>query len=135
MAASDVFTVIVSSGSLRPDSHDGIVMPHRWTDAGVVVEAEFTGAHLYQLAAAGCVLNDVHREAQRLGIPVDGVRVSASGAFDTTTWASLGVGYSVEVDSSASEDDIARLVAVVEQVAEIPKALAQPTTVTRSIGP
>jgi hypothetical protein len=43
-------------------------MPHRWTADGVLVETEFTGAHLYHLAAAGCVLNDLFREAAGLGI-------------------------------------------------------------------
>jgi RND superfamily putative drug exporter len=37
MATSDVFSVVVSSGSLRPIDHHGVVMPHRWTADGVVV--------------------------------------------------------------------------------------------------
>jgi hypothetical protein len=58
---------------------------HRWTAEGVVTQAEFTGAHLYHLAAAGCVLNDVYREAVTLGIQIDGVRVRACGGFDAVT--------------------------------------------------
>ena len=134
MATSDVFSVVVSSGSLRPIDHHGVVMPHRWTADGVVVEAEFTGAHLYHLAAAGCVLNDVHREAQQLGIAVDGVRVTARGAFDTTTWASLGVTYTIAVDSPADAAAVGHLIAVVEDVAEIPKALSQAAQVSRTTG-
>jgi hypothetical protein len=45
----------------------------------VTVEADFTGAHLLHLAAAGCVLNDVYREAAALGIGVDEARVVAAG--------------------------------------------------------
>jgi hypothetical protein len=36
------------------------------------VEADFTGGHLLHLAAAGCVLNDVYREAAALGIKLKG---------------------------------------------------------------
>lgn len=34
-----------------------------------MVETQFTGAHLFHLAAAGCVLNDVYREANNLNLP------------------------------------------------------------------
>lgn len=130
MADDERFGVVVSAGSLR--SASGVVMPHRWTAEGVVVETEFTGAHLYHLAAAGCVLNDVYRESTRLGVVVNGVRVSAYGGFDTATWASTGVIYDVEVDSDASEGDVAHLIGVVDEVAEIPKTLRRGTTVTRA---
>jgi uncharacterized OsmC-like protein len=96
-----------------------------------VVEADFTGAHLFHLAAAGCVLNDVYREAQQLGIVLDGVRVRANGDFDTATWTSTGVGYAFEVDSPATPDQIEELLQVVDDVAEIPKALRSATAVTR----
>src|SRR6478609_2658137 len=66
----------------------------------------FTGAHLLHLAAAGCVLNDVYREAERLGVPIDGVRVTASGGFDTDTWQSTGISYAVDIDSPAPTDQI-----------------------------
>ena len=36
---------------------------------------EFTGGHLLHLAVAACVLNDMHREAQSRGVPIDGVLV------------------------------------------------------------
>ena len=99
-----------------------------------MIEAEFTGAHLYLLAAAGCVLNDVYREAKRLGIAVDGVKVRAVGRFDGTTWTSTGVGYEVGIASDAPEDEIATLLHMVDEVAEIPKALRSGTTVARQAG-
>jgi len=42
------------------------------------VKAAFTGAHLLRLAAAGCLLNDVYREAVEMGMEIRGVRVTAS---------------------------------------------------------
>jgi uncharacterized OsmC-like protein len=96
----------------------------------VVVEAKFTGAHLYHLAAAGCVLNDLYREAERLGITLDGARVRATGSFGPT-WASTGITYHVEVASAASDKEIEHLVDVVDDVAEIPNTLRSGTTVVR----
>lgn len=124
------YEVVVSAGSLRPAA-GGVVMPHRWSSEGVVVEADFTGAHLYLLAAAGCVLNDVYREAGRLGLTIDGARVRAAGGFDPDTWASTGIDYEVDVASDSSDEEIERLVSVVDDVAEIPKALRSGTTVAR----
>lgn len=125
------YAVVVSAGSLRPVSGIGVAMAHRWTAEGVIVESAFTGAHLLHLAAAGCVLNDVYREAQQLGIDVAGVRVTASGGFDSTTWESSGIVYSVELDTDAEAASSARLLAVVDEVAEIPRALRVGTTVQR----
>ena len=95
------------------------------------MEADFTGGHLLHLAAAGCVLNDVYREAAALGIELMGVRVSAAGDFDTGSWASTGISYRVEVSSAAAPGEIARLLAVVDEVAEIPRAIRAGATVER----
>jgi uncharacterized OsmC-like protein len=124
------FEVVVSAGSLRPGV-GGVVMPHRWSSEGVVVEADFTGAHLYLLAAAGCVLNDLYREAERLELRIDGARVRATGGFEPATWASTGIDYEVDVAAGTSDEEIERLVSMVDDVAEIPKALRRGTTVTR----
>lgn len=117
--------MVVASGDLRSGSGVGIEWGHRWTPEGVVIEGDFTGAHLLHLAIAGCVLNDVHREAERLGVDIAGVRVAAWGGFDTESWRSTGVEYRVELSSTASQDEVERLLSVVDEVAEIPKALRQ----------
>lgn len=124
----DEYAVSVSAGSLR--SETGTPFPHRWTDEGVTVDATFTGAHLLHLAVAGCVLNDLYREAVELGITLDGVRVSASGGFDDG-WASTGITYSIEVDSAADPALLADLVTRVDSVAEIPKTLRAAAAVSR----
>jgi uncharacterized OsmC-like protein len=130
--AVDQFGVVVGAGSLRSDDGHAVRFPHRWTSEGVTVEAEFTGAHLFHLAAAGCVLNDIYREAGELGIRVDGVRVSAAGGFDTQTWASSGVTYQVELRSPATAEELARLLDRVDEVAEIPRAIRVGATVQRT---
>jgi uncharacterized OsmC-like protein len=125
------FEVTVGAGTMISASGAAIRFPHHWTPGGVTVEADFTGAHLLHLAAAGCVLNDVYREAAALGIGVDGVRVVAAGGFDASTWKSTGIDYSVEVSSDASADQLAQLLEVVDQVAEIPRAIRAGAAVQR----
>jgi len=103
---------------------------HRWTDGGVDVEADFTGAHLLHAGVAACILNDLYREAAALGLSLDGVRVVAVGGFDTD-WASTGVNYRVEIDSPADGASKRELLRTVDRVAEIPRALRAGTTVAR----
>jgi hypothetical protein len=87
------FEVTVGAGTMMSASGAAIRFPHRWTSSGVTVEADFTGAHLLHLAAAGCVL--------------------------------------VEVSSDASADQLAQLLDVVDQVAEIPRAIRAGAPVQR----
>ena len=60
--------------------------------------------------------------------------MSVGGAFDRETWASQGVVYSVEVDSTASRDEVAGLLTRVDEVAEIPRALRAGMSVERADG-
>src|SRR5690348_2837530 len=123
------FGVRASAGSLR--DADGVALQHSWTDEGVVAAPVTNGAQVLHLSVALCVLNDTYREAQRLGIPLDGVAVEADGAFDGE-WRSKGMTYAVTVDSPASTEEVARLQSVVDEVAEIPRALREGAPVTRS---
>jgi uncharacterized OsmC-like protein len=128
----DRYAVVVAAGALRSESEGTVRFPHRWTSEGVTVDAAFTGAHVLHLAIAGCVLNDLYREAAALGIDLHGVRVSAEGGFDTHTWTSTGITYSVEIVSDASDDRLAGLLATVDEVAEIPRALRAGAPVRRT---
>jgi hypothetical protein len=120
--------VRATAGSLR--STEGVVLPHTWTEQGVVALPAANGAHLLHLAVALCVLNDTYREAQRLGIEVRGVAVEADGDFDES-WRSTGITYTVELDSPAPAAQHAELLAVVDEVAEIPRALRAGAAVQR----
>jgi uncharacterized OsmC-like protein len=123
MATMDDFDIVVGAGTLRSTSPDAVHFPHRWTQEGATVESAFTGGHLLHLAVGGCVLNDVYREAQRLHIDIRGVRVTTTGAFDPESWHSTGITYTVTIDSPASSDQVGGLLAVVDAVAEMPKAI------------
>jgi uncharacterized OsmC-like protein len=128
----DDFAVVVGAGTLGSTAAGAVTFPHRWTPDGVTVEAAFTGAHLLHLAAAGCVLNDVYREGECVGVPIRGVRVTATGGFDTETWHSTGIAYAVEVDSPASPDEVTALLARVDAVAEIPRSIRAGARVERA---
>lgn len=127
------YAVTCASGSLRSrlDGRPVTHFDHRWTDGGVDVLASFTGAHLLHLSVAACVLNDLHREADGRGVPLDGVLVEAEGDFGDD-WSSTGITYRVEVDSPADPSGIADLKALVDQIAEIPRAVRAGTTVARA---
>jgi uncharacterized OsmC-like protein len=125
------FQVVVAAGVLQSSAEDAVHFPHRWTPEGVTAEMTFTGAHLLHLAAAGCVLNDVYREAERLGVPVRGVRVRASGGYDSESWQSTGIEYAVEIDSPAAAEQLAAVLDTVDSIAEIPRAIRAGTSVTR----
>jgi uncharacterized OsmC-like protein len=122
------YPVVVGAGTLCLD--DGVAMTHPWTGAGVTFEAELSGAHVLHLAVATCVLNDVYREADRLGQHLSGVQVTAEGGFDDD-WRSTGIRYTIAVDSALEETQVTRLLERVDETAEIPRALRHGTSVTR----
>ena len=122
------FGVRASAGTLR--AADGVVLDHAWTTAGVAAAPATNGAQVLHLAVALCVLNDTYREAERLGIEIAGIVVEADGGF-TGEWNSTGIEYAVTLDSRASSDDLARLTAAVDDVAEIPRAIRAGAPVVR----
>lgn len=132
------YPVTVAAGTLRDEGADDaagdFARPHRWTPGGVRVSAEFTGGHLLHLAVAGCVLNDLFREADHLGIALEGAEVTARGELDPVTWASSGIDYAVRLDGPGP-GDAELLLARVDEVAEIPRAVRRGAAVRRVSGP
>lgn len=112
--------VRATSGTLRLSS--GTVLQHAWTEDGVVAGPATNGGQLLHLSVAFCILNDIYREARKLGIEVRGVEVSADGEFDEQ-WRSTGIVYAVTVDSTSSSEELTALLSVVDHVAEIPRAI------------
>lgn len=129
MADPSPYGVRAGAGTLR--SGEGVALPHAWTDAGVLAAPASNGGQVLHLAVALCVLNDTYREAARLGVPLAGVAVTADGGFDDA-WRSTGIHYGVELDTSGDPDQVARLHEVVDEAAEIPRALRAGADVRRS---
>jgi len=122
------FGVHAGAGRLRPT--EGVVFEHAWTEEGVVAGPATNGAQVLHLSVALCILNDTFREADRMGLAVRGVAVAADGQFDDE-WRSTGIEYAVTIDSPASDEEVARLIAAVDEVAEIPKAIRAGAPVER----
>jgi hypothetical protein len=114
------FGVTATAGTLRAPG--GVALHHQWTEEGVMASPVVNGAQVLHLSVALCVLNDTYREAERLGVTVEGVAVEADGSFDEE-WRSTGIEYRVMLDSTAPTDTLDHLRASVDEVAEIPRAL------------
>ena len=81
------------------------------------------GGEFLMLALATCYCNDLYREAGRLGIRLDGVQVEASADFPGVGLAATNIRYRATVQSSAPPEDIARLLAETDAVAEVHNTL------------
>jgi len=89
----------------------------------------FNGGELLHLAVAGCVSNDLFREARALGLRLTRVAITARGEFTGSPQVSGGIGYSVEVWGDAPATVLRELVARVDRIAEIPNSLRRGTPV------
>ncbi|MBJ7594123.1 MAG: OsmC family protein [Candidatus Dormibacteraeota bacterium] len=89
----------------------------------------FNGGQLLHLAVAGCVSNDLFREAARSGITLSRVVVIVDGDFEGDPPVSTGITYQVDVEGDASTEDLDALVRHVDEIAEIPNSLRRGTAV------
>ena len=89
----------------------------------------FNGGQLLYLAIAGCVSNDLFREAQARGVELTSVRVEVQGDFTGDPQVSSPVEYTVEIEGDASADVLRALVRDVDAIAEIPNSLRAGTPV------
>jgi uncharacterized OsmC-like protein len=89
----------------------------------------FNGGQLLYLAVAGCVSNDLFREARAAGIELARVRVTVRGDFQGDPAVSTDVEYDVEVEGDASRERLEELVRRVDAIAEIPNSLRNGTPV------
>jgi putative redox protein len=86
----------------------------------------FNGGQLLYLAVAGCISNDLFRDARAAGIDLSRVRVKVSGDFVGEPSVSEEIRYEVEVAGNAPEEALRELI---ESVDEIPNSLRQETRV------
>jgi putative redox protein len=90
----------------------------------------FNGGQLLYLAVAGCISNDLFREARAAGIELSSVRVKVGGDFLGEPAVSDEILYAVEIAGAAPEDRLQALVDQVDEIAEIPNSLRQGTRVS-----
>ena len=89
----------------------------------------FNGGQLLYLAIAGCVSNDLFREARAAGLAIDRVRVRVRGDFTGDPAVSGEVEYDVELVGDATPDQLQGLIERVDAIAEIPNSLRHGTAV------
>lgn len=89
----------------------------------------FNGGQLLNLAVAGCVSNDLYREAAKRGLALRRVRVIVESDYVGDPAVSSPIVYRVEVEGDASESELAELVDHVDRIAEIPNSLRRGTDV------
>ena len=89
----------------------------------------FNGGELLYLAIAGCVSNDLFREASVRGIALENVRIRVRGDFHGDPPVSGAVEYEVELTGQAPADALRELVDHVDRIAEIPNSLRVGTPV------
>jgi uncharacterized OsmC-like protein len=78
-----------------------------------------SGGEFLMLAVATCYCNDLYREAERLGVPLDCVEVEASAEFPGVGLAATNIRYRAKVASSAPASAVARLLLETDTVAEV----------------
>ena len=88
----------------------------------------FNGGQLLYLAVAGCVSNDLFREAPAFGVALSRVAVTVRGDFAGDPLVSEEITYEVEVDGEPA-DRLGDLVQHVDRIAEIPNSLRRGTQV------
>ena len=89
----------------------------------------FNGGQLLHLAVAGCISNDLFREAAKRDIVLHRVVVRADGGYEGTPAVSTGIDYQVEVEGDAPAEALEELVRYVDEIAEIPNSLRLATRV------
>jgi organic hydroperoxide reductase OsmC/OhrA len=77
------------------------------------------GGEFLMLALATCYCNDIYREAARLAMAIDAVEVEAQAVFAGIGLAATDISYTARITSSASAEDIERLLRETDAVAEV----------------
>jgi organic hydroperoxide reductase OsmC/OhrA len=112
--------------SLQTDGRThSITIPPRPSGLG----SSANGGELLLLALATCYCNDIYREAERLGFPVQQVEVEAEGEFEAEGSPASNVSYRAKVTARTSEAQILELMRHTDQVAEVQNTLRAETPV------
>jgi uncharacterized OsmC-like protein len=92
--------------------------------------SSISGGEILFLAIATCYCNDLYREGRKLGIRVDEVEVHVDGDFMAAGEPALNVQCKIMVTAQASEEEIQKLVAHTDAIAEIPMSLRNGTPIS-----
>ncbi|MBS0393799.1 MAG: OsmC family protein [Proteobacteria bacterium] len=85
--------------------------------------SSINGGEFLMLALATCYCNDLYREAERRGIPLDAVEVEAAGEFDGVGLAARNVRYRARIASGRPQSETLQLLKETDAVAEVHNTL------------
>lgn len=108
-------------------AHQTLSVPARPAGRGLGVN----GGEFLMLALATCYCNDLYREAERLGIPIESAEVEAMADFDGVGIAARNVRYRARVHSPAPAGQVERLLRETDAVAEVHNTLRAGVPVQR----
>ena len=89
----------------------------------------FNGGQLLYLAVAGCISNDLFREAATRGIGLTRVAITVDGDFPGWGEASTPITVDVGLEGDADDDALEDLLGEVWRIAEIPRSIREGTPV------
>lgn len=108
-------------------SRQTLAIPARPAGRGLGVN----GGEFLMLALATCYCNDLYREAERLGIPIDGAEVEAVADFPGIGLAATNIRYRARIHSPAPAAAIESLLRETDAVAEVHNTLRAGVRVDR----
>ena len=117
----EISATVTSSASAHEASvrtgtaSQSVAVPAKATGRG----SSINGGEFLMLALATCYCNDLYREAERLGIPIEGARVEATAEFPGVGLAATNISYRAVVKSSANAEALAQLLRETDAVAEV----------------
>lgn len=106
-----------------------LTVPHHLTERARLRIDTFSGGHLLNLAVAGCLFNDILREAAKRKITITDLRVAADGSFRGNPLVCTEIDYEVEVAGDATDAELRRLVVDCERDSTIAHTLRKGTRV------
>lgn len=89
----------------------------------------FNGGQLMYASIAACVSNDLYREAATLGITLRRVALTVDGDFPARGRGSTPVTVDVDLEGDAPVERLRELIALVDEIAEIPNSMRGTTPV------
>ena len=90
----------------------------------------FNGGQLLYLSIAGCISNDLYREAAVRGISLRRVAITVDGDFPGRGAVSTPIEVDVEVSGDAPAAELEALLEEVDRIAEIPNSIRHGTEIT-----
>jgi organic hydroperoxide reductase OsmC/OhrA len=110
-SAASAHEVLVRTGTAT----QSLAIPAKASGRGSSVN----GGEFLMLALATCYCNDLYREAERLGVPIEGATVEATAEFPGIGLAATNIRYRAVIQSSAGVEAVALLLRETDAVAEV----------------